>query len=42
MASYKKPSEVAFVDALPRTPTGFVDRAAVDAGFGGGGYPGTS
>jgi long-chain acyl-CoA synthetase len=42
MASYKKPSQVAFVDALPRTPTGFVDRAAVDAGFGGGGYPGTA
>jgi long-chain acyl-CoA synthetase len=42
MASYKKPSEVVFVDALPRTPVGFVDRAAVDGQFGGGGYPGSS
>ena len=41
MASYKKPSEIVFVDALPRTDVGFVDRAAVDEQFGGGGYPGT-
>jgi long-chain acyl-CoA synthetase len=41
MASYKKPSEIVFVDSLPRTPVGFVDRDAVDEQFGGGGYPGT-
>jgi long-chain acyl-CoA synthetase len=40
IASYKKPSEVVFVDALPKLPVGFVDRAAVDASHGGGGYPG--
>ncbi|HCW61954.1 MULTISPECIES: AMP-binding protein [Sphingobium] len=39
MASYKKPKIVHFVDSLPRTAQGFVDRAAVDADFGGGGYP---
>ena len=42
LASFKKPRDVVFVDALPRTPAGFVDRSAVDAGFGGGGYPGSS
>jgi acyl-CoA synthetase (AMP-forming)/AMP-acid ligase II len=41
IASYKKPSFVAFTERLPRLPTGFVDRAGVDAAFGGGGYPGT-
>jgi len=39
LASYKKPKIVTFVDTLPRTPIGFVDRAAVDAAYGGGGYP---
>ncbi|MHB8669017.1 MAG: AMP-binding protein [Acidimicrobiales bacterium] len=41
IASYKKPRSVEFVDALPRN--GFVvDYDALDARFGGGGYPGTS
>lgn len=40
IASYKKPRLVEFTDALPRTEAGFVDRAAVDEAFGGGGYPG--
>ena len=41
IASYKKPRSVEFVDELPRT--GFaVDYDALDARFGGGGYPGTS
>ena len=39
IASYKKPRYVEFVDALPRA--GFaVDYDALDARFGGGGYPG--
>ena len=39
IASYKKPRTVEFVDALPRS--GFaVDYDALDAAFGGGGYPG--
>jgi long-chain acyl-CoA synthetase len=39
IASYKKPRSVEFVDALPRA--GFaVDYDALDARFGGGGYPG--
>ena len=39
MASYKKPRAVEFVDAIPRA--GFaVDYHALDARFGGGGYPG--
>jgi long-chain acyl-CoA synthetase len=39
IASYKKPRAVEFVDELPRK--GFaVDYAALDARFGGGGYPG--
>jgi acyl-CoA synthetase (AMP-forming)/AMP-acid ligase II len=41
IASYKKPRSVVFTDALPRTATGLVDRDAVDAAFGGGGYPGS-
>jgi acyl-CoA synthetase (AMP-forming)/AMP-acid ligase II len=41
IASYKKPSEVVFVDSLPKLPVGFTDRAAVDAAHGGGGYPGS-
>ena len=40
IASYKKPKTVEFVDALPRV--GFaVDYEALDARFGGGGYPGS-
>jgi long-chain acyl-CoA synthetase len=39
IASYKKPSSVAFVDALPRTAVGAIDRAAVEAAHGGGGHP---
>ena len=42
IASYKKPAQIVFVDALPRTPVGFVDRDAVDAQFGGGNYPGSA
>jgi long-chain acyl-CoA synthetase len=39
IASYKKPRTIEFVDALPRV--GFaVDYDALDARFGGGGYPG--
>ena len=39
IASYKKPRTVEFVDKLPRA--GFaVDYDALDARFGGGGYPG--
>jgi long-chain acyl-CoA synthetase len=40
IASYKKPRVVVFADALPRTPHGAVDYAALDAAHGGGGYPG--
>lgn len=40
IASYKKPRIVAFVDALPRSAAGGVDRAVVNAAHGGGGYPG--
>ena len=39
LASYKKPKIVEFAEALPRTPFGAVDRKAVDAAHGGGGYP---
>ncbi|MEE9609420.1 MAG: AMP-binding protein [Myxococcota bacterium] len=40
IASYKKPKSVEFIDALPRK--GFaVDYEALDARFGGGGYPGS-
>jgi long-chain acyl-CoA synthetase len=39
IASYKKPRHVEFVDSIPRQ--GFaVDYDALDARFGGGGYPG--
>jgi acyl-CoA synthetase (AMP-forming)/AMP-acid ligase II len=41
IASYKKPKSVVFTDSLPRTAAGAIDRAAVDAAFEGGGYPGT-
>jgi acyl-CoA synthetase (AMP-forming)/AMP-acid ligase II len=40
IASYKKPKTVEFVDALPRTAAFTKDYAALDARFGGGGYPG--
>jgi long-chain acyl-CoA synthetase len=39
IASYKKPKLVEFVDALPRTGAGGVDYDALDARYGGGGYP---
>ncbi|MBV8295554.1 MAG: AMP-binding protein, partial [Acidimicrobiia bacterium] len=39
IASYKKPREVEFVDALPRDGW-LVDYDALDDKFGGGGYPG--
>jgi long-chain acyl-CoA synthetase len=39
IASYKKPSRVEFVDALPRQGWA-VDYDALDQRFGGGGYPG--
>jgi long-chain acyl-CoA synthetase len=39
IASFKKPKIVVFVDWLPRLSDGLVDRAAVDAAHGGGGYP---
>ena len=39
IASYKKPRSVEFVDALPRQGW-LVDYDALDAQFGGGGYPG--
>jgi long-chain acyl-CoA synthetase len=39
IASYKKPKSVEFVDALPRQGW-LVDYDALDAQFGGGGYPG--
>ena len=41
IASYKKPSLIEFVAALPRTSTGAIDRDRVDRQFEGGGYPGT-
>ena len=41
IASYKKPKAVEFTASLPRTAAGTIDRAAVDAAHGGGGYPGT-
>ena len=41
IASYKKPRTVAFAASLPRTAAGLIDRDAVDAAFGGGGYPGS-
>ncbi|MES2258423.1 MAG: AMP-binding protein [Pseudomonadota bacterium] len=39
MASYKKPKIVTFVESLPRGRDGMLDRPAVDAAHGGGGYP---
>jgi long-chain acyl-CoA synthetase len=40
LAGYKRPRAVEFVGALP-TRDGGTDYAALDAAFGGGGYPGT-
>lgn len=40
IASYKKPRSVEFAAALPRSGAG-VDYDALDAAYGGGGYPGT-
>ncbi|MEU1370908.1 AMP-binding protein [Streptomyces sp. NPDC005803] len=40
IASYKKPKTVEFLDALPRTGDFAKDYDALDARFGGGGYPG--
>jgi len=40
IASYKKPRFVEFVSSLPRNASGAVDYKALDAAFGGGGYPG--
>ena len=40
IASYKKPRAVEFATALPRAGGGF-DYDALDAAYGGGGYPGT-
>ena len=42
IASYKKPKLVEFADSLPLNAAGQVDRAAVDAAYGGGGYPSIS
>ena len=39
IASYKKPRFVSFIAKLPRVAGGAVDRQAVDAEHGGGGYP---
>jgi acyl-CoA synthetase (AMP-forming)/AMP-acid ligase II len=39
MASYKKPKQVVFVESLPRGRDFALDRTAVDAAHGGGGYP---
>ena len=41
IASYKKPRSVEFADQLPRSATG-VDYDALDAAYGGGGYPGSA
>jgi long-chain acyl-CoA synthetase len=40
IASYKKPRFVEFVASLPRNAGGALDYQALDAAFGGGGYPG--
>jgi acyl-CoA synthetase (AMP-forming)/AMP-acid ligase II len=42
IASYKKPKTVEFVDALPKIGGYLKDYEALDARFGGGGYPGGS
>ena len=40
LASYKKPSEVVFVEALPRNGPA-IDYEELDRRYGGGGYPGS-
>ena len=40
IASYKKPTAVAFIERIPRGATGGIDYRALDAQFGGGNYPG--
>ncbi|MFI7166277.1 AMP-binding protein [Rhodococcus erythropolis] len=40
IASYKKPRHVIFVEQLPKTSNGQIDRDEVDRVYGGGGYPG--
>jgi long-chain acyl-CoA synthetase len=35
LARYKKPRHVVFVDALPKTASGAIDRAAVKLAHGG-------
>lgn len=42
IASYKKPRLIEFADSLPRTASGTIDYKALDAAYGGGGYPGGS
>ncbi len=42
LASYKKPKLVEFIDQLPRSSDGQINRAQVDDTYGGGGYPSTS
>ena len=39
IAAYKKPKIIEFSASLPKTEVGFIDRHAVDAACGGGGYP---
>lgn len=42
LASYKKPKVVIFrSEPLPRNAIGAKDHAALDAAYGGGGYPGS-
>lgn len=40
IASYKKPRFIEFAEGLPRGANGMVDYKALDAAYGGGGYPG--
>jgi acyl-CoA synthetase (AMP-forming)/AMP-acid ligase II len=39
IASYKKPKSVDFAEAIPMV-SGLTDYEALDAAYGGGGYPG--
>ena len=40
LASYKKPSQVIFLDSLPKLDSGAIDYDQLDSDHGGGGYPG--
>lgn len=40
IASYKKPSAVAFSETIPRSASGGIDYKLLDAQYGGGNYPG--